>query len=198
MAGGGKSEARRALEREIRSKHPRFLDAVLADARITAANRGERFEFRSTLDALVQCVRLAWSSDAFFAQVMYRAKARLQALGVPLLPRVAHRLAVASAQVCIGDPVVVEPGLYLAHGQVVIDGVVTVGPDVVLFPFVTIGLRAPDIIGPTIERGVHVGSGAKVLGAVRIGAGARVGANAVVVADVPAKATVVGVPARVV
>ena len=59
-------------------------------------------------------------------------------------------------------------------------------------------LRAGDVQGATIERGVSIGTGAKVIGAVRIGAGATVGANAVVVDDVPAGATVVGAPARVV
>ena len=62
----------------------------------------------------------------------------------------------------------------------------------------TIGLRAGDVRGATIERNVSIGTGAKVIGAVRIGEGATVGANAVVVDDVPAGATVVGAPARVV
>jgi hypothetical protein len=50
-------------------------------------------------------------SDAFLAQALYRAEARLQALGVPVLPRLAHRLAMALAQVAIGDPVVIHPGV---------------------------------------------------------------------------------------
>jgi serine O-acetyltransferase len=45
---------------------------------------------------------------------------------------------------------------------------------------------------------VFIGAGAKVLGAVAIGDGARIGANAVVLDDVPAHSTVVGIPARVV
>jgi serine O-acetyltransferase len=47
---------------------------------------------------------------------------------------------------------------------------------------------------PTIEDNVTIGSGAKLLGPITIGHGAKIGANSVVVADVPAKATVVGVP----
>ena len=47
-----------------------------------------------------------------------------------------------------------------------------------------------------IERGASLGTGAKVLGPVRVGAGARIGANAVVVSDVPPGATAVGAPAR--
>lgn len=168
----------------------------MEDAVVTLRYRGEGERFASRLDALTQIVRLAWVSDAFFAQVLYRSKARMQALGVPLLPRIAHRLAVALAQVSIGDPVVIEPGLYIAHGQVVIDGIVSIGAGAVLAPFVTIGLRAGDFQGPTIERGVQVGTGAKLLGPIRVGAGAQIGANAVVLDDVPAGATVAGAPAR--
>lgn len=185
-----------AFWRDVRSRHPGLREALLADAQTTAKHRGERGEFRSALDAAAQIVRLAWVSDAFLAQALYRVKARLQALGLPLLPRIAHRLAMSFAQVSIGDPVVVEPGVYLIHGQVVVDGIVEIGSGSVIGPFVTIGLRAGDLRGPVIERNVSIGTGAKVIGNVRVGAGATIGANAVVVCDVPAGATVTGVPAR--
>lgn len=100
------------------------------------------------------------------------------------------------AGVSIGDPVVVEPGVYVVHGQVVLDGIVEIGSGVTIAPWVTIGLRAGVLQGPTIERGVQIGTGAKVIGPVRVGEGATIGANAVVVSDVPAGATVVGAPAR--
>jgi len=195
MARGDEAQGR-AFRREIRAQHPPFLRAVLEDAKVTAGYRSERNAFRSPADAIGQALRLAWVSDAFLAQACYRAKARLQGLGVPVLPRLAHRLAMALAQVCIGDPVVVQPGIYLAHGQVVIDGITTIEGGVVIFPWVTIGLRAGDFQGPTIERGVHIGTGAKVIGPVKVGAGAQIGANAVVVRDVGAHTTVVGAPAR--
>ena len=102
----------------------------------------------------------------------------------------------AIAQISIGDPVVVEPGIYVIHGQVVIDGLVHIGAGTVLAPFITIGLRAGDFNGPTLERGVQVGTGAKIIGPVRVGAGAQIGANAVVVRDVASGETVVGIPAR--
>jgi serine O-acetyltransferase len=193
----GAAPDRAAFWRELRAQHPRFWTAVREDARVTALHRGERHEFRSDLDAALQAIRLAWDSDAFLAQVLYRGKARLQALGVPLLPRALHKLAMISAQVSIGDPVVVAPGVYIVHGQVVLDGLVRVETGVVISPFVTIGLRAGDVTGPTIERGASIGTGAKLIGPVTIGAGATVGAGAVVVADVPPGATVTGVPARV-
>ena len=180
----------------LRAQHPPLREALVADARVTASYRGERHEFTSRADAAAQMLRLALVSDAYLGQALYRLKARLQARGVPVLPRIAHRLAMALAQISIGDPVVVHPGVYVIHGQIVVDGLVEIHSGTVIAPFVTIGLRAGDVRGATIERDVSIGTGAKVIGAVRIGAGATVGANAVVVDDVPPGATVVGAPAR--
>jgi serine O-acetyltransferase len=185
-----------ALLREIASRHPSFREAVLRDARVTLRHQADPEELRSGLGAAIQVLRLMWTADAFLGQVLYRLKAYLQRLGVPVLPRLLHRLAMQSGGVTIGDPVVIQPGLYLLHGQVVIDGVVEIQPGAVIGPFVTIGLRSGDIAGPTIERDVTIGTGAKLLGGIRVGAGASVGANSVVVDDVPPDATVVGAPAR--
>jgi serine O-acetyltransferase len=186
----------RQLMRDIAARHPGLREALLEDTRVTAANRGERHEFRSRADAALQALRLMWVSDAFLAQTLYRVKARLQGLRVPILPRIAHRLAMATAQVSIGDPVIVHPGVYIVHGQVVMDGLVEVHTGAVIAPWVTLGLRGGDVVGPTIEHSVSIGTGAKVLGRVRIGAGAQIGANAVVLEDVAPGATVVGIPAR--
>jgi serine O-acetyltransferase len=139
-----------------------------------------------------------WVSDAFAAQVAYRLRCWAIARSVPVLPTFLHRFSMIWAQVCIGDPVVIGPGLYLAHGGVVIDGITQLGQDVVVFPGVTIGLVAGEFTGPTIGDGARIGTGAKVIGPVSVGDRAQVGANAVVRCDVPAGATAVGVPARVI
>ena len=154
------------MMKALRARHPGLREALLADARVTAAYRGERHEFRSRADAALQVLRLMWVADAFLAQVS------------------------------IGDPVVMAPGVYIVHGQVVIDGVVDIASGVVIAPWVTVGLRAGIVRGPNIEAGVSIGTGAKVIGPITVGAGAQVGANAVVVRDVAAGATVVGAPAR--
>jgi serine O-acetyltransferase len=182
--------------KEIRKYHPAFFRAVAADARKTLAYRAEPHEFISKTRLCLQIFRLIWVSDAFFAQVMYRAKARLQYFRVPIVPTLCHRFAMMHSQVCIGSPVVIEPGIYIAHGQVVIDGFVTIAQGVVIFPFVNIGLKAGNSQGPTVNSGVHIGTGAKVIGPITIGAGAVIGANAVVVSNVEAGQTVGGVPAR--
>lgn len=196
MLRRGPATERDEMMRALRARHPGLREAVLADARVTAAYRGERHEFRTRADAALQVIRLMWVADAFLAQALYRVKASLQRCGVPALPRLAHRAAMALAQISIGDPVVMAPGVYIVHGQVVLDGVVDIASGVVIAPWVTVGLRAGIVRGPKIEAGASIGTGAKVIGPITVGAGAQVGANAVVVRDVEAGATVVGAPAR--
>jgi serine O-acetyltransferase len=113
---------------------------------------------------------------------------------------------VVSSSLCagyIGDHAEIGPGLYLAHGNVVIDGIVTIGRNCQINPWVSIGLSNSVRLGfssrgPTISDNVSIGTGAKLLGPITVGSNARIGANAVVIADVPNGATAVGVPARVI
>lgn len=181
----------------VRQSHPPLLDAVREDVAAARRFRGEpKMELGGRVPILREAIRLSSVSDTFFAQCCYRMKAAAQRRGIPVLPHVLHRLAIVTGQICIGDPVHVDPGVYLPHGQVVIDGFTTVGSGAVLYPFTTLGLKAGDPKGPTLEAGAQIGTGAKVVGAVTVGARAMVGANAVVVADVAPGATVVGAPAR--
>lgn len=185
---------RRANARAIRDRHPRFAEAVGADVRLALQCRGES-QPDGRVDASLQAVRLMWSSDAFAALVAYRAKAAMQRRAVPVLPRLVHHWAMRHAQVCIGDPVLIRPGVYVPHGQVVIDGFTEVGSGSRLLPWITLGLKPGSVVGPTVGRNVVVGSGARVLGPVTVGDDAKIGANAVVLRDVPAGTTAVGVPA---
>lgn len=189
---------RRRLRDDWKNRQPGFRQAVRADARAAARGRGDRFDYGSGLDLLIQVVRLAVVTDAFLALLCYRAKVACQVRGVPVVPRILHRLAIVTGQVSIGDPVVIEPGVCLPHGQVVVDGITHIGPNVTISPFVTIGLRAPHFVGPTIGAGTRIGTGAKVVGEVTVGRHAVIGANSVVLDDVAERATVVGAPARVV
>jgi len=81
---------------------------------------------------------------------------------------------------------------------IVVHANAVIGDNVVISPNVVIGGRAGQREVPVIEDDVLIGAGACILGAVRIGRGAQIGANAVVLADVPAGAVAVGVPARIV
>jgi serine O-acetyltransferase len=137
-------------------------------------------------------------TDAFLGLVAYRLKARLLARGIPVLPWVAHRLAMIFAQISIDDTAVVRPGVFIPHGQVVVYGAAEIRPFVVLHPWVTVGPISGDGAGPKIGPTAVIGTGAKVLGDIEVGFGARVGTNAVVLDDVPPRTTVVGIPAQAV
>lgn len=192
-----KKKIRRAIFDERLAKMPGFRKAVLGDLRIMAKERdvpvnSERFTWHTIWKLVVLC----WETHAFFALVLYRLRTSLRKKRVPFLPRVMEKLSMILAQVCIGDPVIIRPGLRLPHGQVVIDGATLIESNVRIRPFVTIGLMEGNYQGPTIKRGASIGTGAKILGPVTLGRGCVVGANAVVIKNVPANTTVVGVPAR--
>jgi len=72
-----------------------------------------------------------------------------------------------------------------------------IGARVVIGSCVTVGGRSGHFDVPVIEDDVEIGSGAKILGPIRVGRGAIIGANAVVIRDVPAHAVVAGIPAKV-
>lgn len=88
-------------------------------------------------------------------------------------------------------------GLLIPHPNgIVIHPGATIGPNCLIFQQVTLGSGEGGV--PVIGGHVDIGAGARILGAVRIGDHARIGANAVVLVDVPAGATAVGIPARIV
>ncbi len=90
---------------------------------------------------------------------------------------------------------------FIDHGMgVVIGETAEIGDDVTLYHGVTLGGTSwnKGKRHPTLESGVIVGAGAKILGPFTVGAGAKVGSNAVVTKAVPPGATVVGIPGRVI
>ncbi|PKN80139.1 MAG: serine acetyltransferase [Candidatus Cloacimonetes bacterium HGW-Cloacimonetes-1] len=93
----------------------------------------------------------------------------------------------------------ISGGLYLPHPNgIVIGEHVRIGRNCIIHQGVTLGARGEDheFANPTVGHEVEIGTGAKILGFVRIGDYARVGANAVVLHDVPDYGIAVGIPAK--
>jgi serine O-acetyltransferase len=93
----------------------------------------------------------------------------------------------------------IGPGLRIWHfGSVFIHGDVVIGANCTLRQGVTIGNRVVGGPVPVIGDDVEFGAYAQVLGGVKIGNGCRIGAMSLVLTDVPARSTAVGVPARII
>jgi len=192
-AGGSSHE----LEVSLRVLRPPLLLALFEDARMFRYHRGEPLPPNDKAGKWLNLIRLLFEADDFAAVALYRARTALMRRGLRGVPRLFHFVSMALFQVRIGDFVVLGEGAYIPHGNVVIDGITVIGRRCVLAPWTTLGVVQGSPIGPKLEDGVFVGTGAKVLGRIVIGANARIGANSVVVSDVPAGATAIGVPAKV-
>ncbi|MGD9891603.1 MAG: serine O-acetyltransferase [Dehalococcoidia bacterium] len=146
---------------------------------------------RARLHALADVVL----NTRILAVVMFRSKRALQRRHVPVLPSLLDRACILFFNVNLGNYTDIGGGLYLPHGNVVVDGMVSIGRNCVIAPWVTIGTNGT-VAGPQIGNDVFIGTGAKVLGAIHVGDRARIGANAVVIENVPPDTTVVGIPAK--
>lgn len=92
-------------------------------------------------------------------------------------------------------------GLFIDHGMgVVIGETAEIGDNVTIYHGVTLGGTGKEKgkRHPTIGSNVVIGAGSKILGPVYVGSGAKIGANAVVLKDVPANATAIGIPAKLI
>lgn len=119
---------------------------------------------------------------------------------VPFLPRAFSQMARWMTGVEIHPGAQIGKGLFIDHGMgVVVGETAVIGDNVTLFQGVTLGGTGKEHgkRHPTIGSNVVVGAGAKVLGNIRVGDNSYIGANAVVIRDVPANSTVVGVPGHV-
>ena len=137
----------------------------------------------------------------FHAVLAHRLSHRLANNGLPWLARIISNIARWLTGIEIHPGAKIGRRFFIDHGMgVVIGETAEIGDDCTLYHGVTLGGTSWEKgkRHPTLGNDVVIGAGAKVLGPITIGDDVRIGSNAVVVKDVPAGATVVGVPGRVV
>jgi len=142
---------------------------------------------------------IATTYSGLHAVWLYRIGHRLWNLRLRLLARWLMQFTRWLTGIEIHPAAKIGPRLFIDHGMgVVIGQTAEIGADVTIYHGVTLGgvSLAPGKRHPTIEDGVVIGAGAKVLGAITIGKNTRIGANAVVVKDVEPDMVVVGIPGK--
>jgi serine O-acetyltransferase len=137
----------------------------------------------------------------FHAVLLHRLAHRLHCMRFRLIARVISQFGRAVTGIEIHPGAKIGRRFFIDHGMGVVIGETTeIGDDVLLYQNVTLGGTGNERgkRHPTIGNNVVVGTGAKVLGNIRVGNHVRVGAGSVVIRPVPDNSTVVGVPGRVV
>jgi serine O-acetyltransferase len=131
------------------------------------------------------------------ALLAHRVAHGLYEVGIPFLPRTMAGAARALTGIELHPAARIGDSFFIDHGMgVVVGETAEIGDNVTLYQGVTLGGTgfATGKRHPTVEDNVTIGSGAKLLGPIRIGHGSKVGANSVVIHDVPPNSTVVGNP----
>lgn len=142
--------------------------------------------------------------NGFHAVLWHRMSAFFWGLGLRALARFSSNLARILTGVEIHPAASIGRNLFIDHGQgVVIGQTAVIGDGVTIYHGVTLGgvdrVSSPsEKRHPTVEDGVMIGSGAQILGNITIGQNAKIGSNSVVVNDIPAGCTAIGIPARVI
>jgi len=137
----------------------------------------------------------------FHAILFHRLAHQLYTAGVPLFPRIMSQLSRFLTGVEIHPGAKIGRRFFIDHGSGVVIGETTeIGDDCLVYQGVTLGGTGNEKgkRHPTLGNRVVVGTGAKVLGGIRIGDDVKIGAGSVVVHPVPDRSTVVGIPGRVV
>ena len=150
--------------------------------------------------ALHSNFELFFNYPGLWAMFFYRIAHWFYTKGLRFLPRLISAMGMFLTMIDIHPGATIGRRVFIDHGVgVVIGETAVIEDDVLIYQQVTLG-GVSTIKGkrhPTIKSGAVIGAGAKVLGNIIIGENAKVGANSVVVKEVPADCTAVGIPARV-
>ena len=146
---------------------------------------------------LLKTLKLLWAYPPLQAMLLFRAGQWCRRKHIPAIPGMCQRLITLfyGLEITIGADI--GGGLYIPHPVGMVIAPERIGEYCSIISSVTIGMRN-EWKFPRIGSHVFIGAGARVLGDVEIGDGAQIGANAVVIHDIPAGATAVGIPAKVV
>tara|TARA_B100000214_G_scaffold62646_1_gene41062 strand:- start:396 stop:1139 length:744 start_codon:yes stop_codon:yes gene_type:complete len=137
----------------------------------------------------------------FQALTIHRISHKLWKYKFPLLPRMISHLTRFFTGIEIHPGAKIGRGVFIDHGMGVVIGETSeIGDGCLLYQGVTLGGTGKESgkRHPTLESNVVVGAGAKVLGGIYVGTNTRIGAGSVVVKNVKANSTVVGIPGRIV
>jgi len=151
--------------------------------------------------AATSTLEIIFAYPGFHARQLHRIAHGLHRRGLRLPARVISHLSRAATGIEIHPGAEIGEGFFLDHGMGVVIGETSmIGDDCHLYQGVTLGGSSTKRVKrhPTLGNNVIVGAGAKIIGAVNIGNGAKIGAGSVVITNVPANATVVGVPGHIV
>lgn len=151
--------------------------------------------------AAKNCLEVFFLYPGIKALFFHRIAHGLFQIGVPFLPRFISETARFLTGIEIHPGARLGKNVIIDHGMgIVIGETAEVGNGVILYQGVTLGGTSTTRgkRHPTIEDGVVVGAGAKILGNIRVGKASRVGANSVVLQDIPSGSTVVGIPGKVI
>ena len=146
-------------------------------------------------------LEIVFCYPGFQALVVHRISHKLWNLKLPLVPRILSQITRFLTGVEIHPGAKIGKAVFIDHGMGVVIGETSeIGNRCLLYQGVTLGGTGKENgkRHPTLEANVVIGAGAKVLGAIIVGTNTRIGAGSVVVRDVEADSTVVGIPGRVV
>lgn len=151
--------------------------------------------------AIKSNIELFFNYPGLIAIVHYRIAHRLYKRKFRLLARIVMGFTQFITHIDIHPACIIGKRIFIDHGIGIVIGETAILKDnITIYQGVTLGGVTLEKTKrhPTIESGVTIGAGAKILGNITIGENAKIGANSVVIRDVPPNSTAVGIPARII